>query len=83
MAPYYLTIIGIFTWMVKLRRIDITTEVPLLSFYVALPREGHLDAAVHVMSHVGQSYNSRVVYDPSYPKTDHNTIKKYDWSEFY
>ena len=53
-ASSYLTFIGIIRWMIKLRRIDIITEVLLLSSHVALPKEGHLDAAVHVMAHVGQ-----------------------------
>ena len=69
--------------MVDLERIDILTEVSLLSSHVALPREGHLDVAVHTMAHVGQRYNSRLVYDPSYPETDDNIFKKCDWSEFY
>ena len=66
-AYFYMTIINILRWMIKLGRIDITTKVSLMSSHVALPREEHLDAAVHVMSHVGQRYNSRLVYDPSYP----------------
>ena len=52
-ASYYLTIIGILRWMVELGRIDIITEVSLLSSNVALSREGHLEVAVHVMAHVG------------------------------
>ena len=64
-------------------RINIITEVLLLSSHVALPREGHLDAAVHVMAHVGQRYNFRLVYDPLYPEIDHNIFRKCDWSEFY
>ena len=35
----------------------------ILSSHVALPREGH---TVHVIAHVGQRYNSRLMYDPSY-----------------
>ena len=35
------------------------------------------------MAHVGQRYNSRLVYDPSYPEIDHSVMKKFDWSEFY
>ena len=57
-APNYLTIIGIVRWMIKLRRINILTEVSLLSSHVGLPRERHLDALVHAMAHVGQRYNS-------------------------
>ena len=60
-ASYYVTIIGILRWMIKLGRTNIITKVLLLSSHVALPRERHLDAAVHVMTHVGQRYNSRLV----------------------
>ena len=35
------------------------------------------------MVHVGQRYNSRLVYDPSYPEIDHSAFKKCDLSEFY
>ena len=69
--------------MIKLGRIDITSNVSLLSSHVALPREGHLDTEVHVMAHVGQRYNFRLVYDPSYLEIDHNVFKKCDWSLFY
>ena len=63
-ASYYLPIISILRWMIELGRINIITKRSLLSPHVALHREGHLDEAVHVMSHVGQRYNSRLVYDP-------------------
>ena len=74
-ASYYL--------LFKLGRIDIVTRVLLLSSHVAFPREGQLDAAVHVMAHVGQRYNFRLVYDPLYQETDHSVFKKCDWSEIY
>ena len=80
---YYLTIIGILRWMIELGRIDIITKVLLLLSHVGLPREGHLEAATHVMAHVGQSYNSRLMYDPSYPEIDHSVFMKFDRSEFY
>ena len=49
----------------------------LLSSHVALPREGHLDAAV------GQRYNSILVYDHSHQEMDHSVFRKCDQSEFY
>ena len=55
----------------------------LLSSHIALPSEGHLEAAVHVMAHVGKKYNSRLVYHPSYSEIDHSVFKECDWSEFY
>ena len=69
--------------MIELGRIDMITKLSLLSTHVVLPRKGHLDAAVYIMAHVGQRYNSRLVYDPSYPEIDHNIFKKCDWSEIY
>ena len=53
-----------------------------MSSHVALPREEHLEAAVHIMAHVGQRYNFRLVYDPSYPEIDHSVFEKCAWSEF-
>ena len=81
-ASYNLTIIGILRWMIELGRIDIITKVSLLSSHVALLREGHLDAAVHVMAYDGQRYNSRLVYDP-FLEIYQSVFKKCDWSEFY
>ena len=69
--------------MIELGRIDIITKVSLLLSHVALPREGHLEAAVHVMAHVGQRYNFRLVYVHSYPEIDYSAFKECDWSEFY
>ena len=65
--------------MIKLRRIDVITKVSSLLSHVGLPREGHLDEAVHVMAYVGQNYNSRLVYELSYPDIDHRVLKKSDW----
>ena len=80
---YYLTKICILRWMFELGRIDIIMEVSLLLSHIALPREGHLEGAVHVMAHVGQTYNSRLVNDPTYPGIDHSVFKKCDSLEFY
>ena len=68
---HYLSIISTLRWMIKLRRIIIITKGSLLSSHVALPREGHLDVAVHVMAHVGKRCNSRLVNDSLYPEIDH------------
>ena len=51
-------------------------------FLQALPRVGHLDAAVHAIAYVGQRYESTLVYVPSYPEIGHSVFKKCDWSEF-
>ena len=58
-ASYYLTIIAILRWMIALGRIDIIIKVSLWLSHIVLPREGHLEAAVHAKAHIGQRYNSR------------------------
>ena len=57
--------------MVELGRIEMITKVSLLSSHIALSTDGHQEAAVHVMAHVGQKYNFRLVYDPLYSEIDH------------
>ena len=54
-----------------------------MSSHIALPSERYFDAAVHVIVHVCQRFNSRLVYDPSYPEIDHSVLRKCDWSKFY
>ncbi|KAL7523480.1 hypothetical protein ACHAXR_000197, partial [Thalassiosira sp. AJA248-18] len=68
----------------NLGRIDINTEVSLLSSYLAHPREGHLEAAIHVMAYLKQKHNSRLFMDPCYPKIDKSTFNiGADWKQFY
>ena len=69
--------------MIEIGRINIITKLLLLSSHLELTRGGHLEAIVYIMTHVGHKYNSRLVYDPSYPDVDHNVFEKCDWSEFF
>ncbi len=48
----YRQIIGILRWAIELGRIDILTEVSLLSQYQADPREGHLEALYWIMNYL-------------------------------
>ncbi len=57
-------------WMVELGCIDIATEVSLLSSHLAYPHEGHLETALHIMSYLSQKHNTRLIFDPTYPKID-------------
>jgi hypothetical protein len=63
--------------------IDIATEVLLLSLHLAYPREGHLDAALHVMGYLRLKYNSQLIFYPTYPLIDDSTFQHHDWEEFY
>jgi hypothetical protein len=51
-ASFYQHLIGVMRWMVELGRVDIATEVSMLSSYLAYSREGHLEAAMHVMGYL-------------------------------
>ena len=56
--------------MIEIGRIDVATEVSMLSSHLAYPREGHLEAALHVMVYLKGRPNSRLAMDPSYPTID-------------
>ncbi|KAL7530454.1 LOW QUALITY PROTEIN: hypothetical protein ACHAXR_003505 [Thalassiosira sp. AJA248-18] len=72
-ASHYMLIIGVLGWIVELGRID----------YLSHPREGHLEAAIHVMAYLKQKHNSHLFVDPSYPKIDESTFNNgADWKQF-
>jgi hypothetical protein len=62
--------------------INIATEVSLLSLHLAYPREEHLDSALHVMGYLWLKYNSRLIFDPTYPLIDDSTFQ-HGWEEFH
>ena len=70
-------------WTVELGRVDIATEVSLHSSHLALPREGHLLTALHVMGYLCLKHNSRLIFDPTYPIIDESRFPRHDWTEFY
>ena len=82
-ASYYQSQIGVLRWCVEIGRIDIITEVSLLSSHLALPRKGHLEAVFHCFAYVEKKHNSRVIFDPTYPEIDMRDFKECDWKAFY
>ena len=70
LGSFYSSQIGILKWMVELGRINIQTEVSVLLSHLAMPREGHLDALLHIYSYLGCKHNSRMAFDPTYPTID-------------
>ena len=73
-ASYFLSLIGIMGWMIKIGCIDINTEVSLLSSHSAMPRQGHLEAALHIMGHLKLRHDTRFAFNPSYPNIDHSNF---------
>jgi len=68
---------------VELGQIDIMTEVSMLPVHNAMPREGNLKGIYHIFSYLKGHENSRIVFDPTYPKIDDRCFKNVDWGDFY
>jgi hypothetical protein len=83
MANYFLSKIWILRWCVELGRIDIITEVSMLSTFLCMPREVHLDAVYHLFSYLSLHHNARVMFDPTYPNIDMHAFIKTDWKPMY
>jgi len=79
-ASYYQSLIGILRWMVELGRVDICTEVSMMSSHLALPRKGHLDGLLHMFAYLKTHHNSEMVFDPSEPDLDMTSFPREDWS---
>ena len=79
-AAYYHSLIGVLRWIVELGRVDINTEVSMLSSHLALPQSGHLDAVFHILSYLKKKHNSVMVYDTTEVDFDRAAFPKEDWS---
>jgi hypothetical protein len=79
----YQSQIGILRWCVELGRIDIITEVSMLSTHIFFLREGNLEAVFHVFAYLGLHHNAIVVFDPTYPYIVMGTFIKTDWKSLY
>ncbi len=82
-SSFYQHLIGVMKWMVELGYIDITAEISMLSSYLACPREGHLENALHVMGYLQLKHNSQLIFDPTYPVIDQTAFPSFDWTEFH
>jgi hypothetical protein len=83
MANYFQSQIGILHWCVELVRIDIITELSMISTFLCKSREGHLDAVYHLFSYLSLNHNARVLFDPNYPDVDMRAFIKTDWKFMY
>jgi len=63
-ANYFQSLIGILRWAIELGWIDIHIDVALLSSYLAEPRLGHLEQALHIFSYLKYHITSHLVFDP-------------------
>ncbi len=67
LASFYQHLIGVMRWIVEQGRVEIATEVSLLSSFLAYPHEGHLNTALHIMGYLKNKHNTRLIFDPTYP----------------
>ena len=77
---YYMSLIGIVRWMVELGRVDICTEVSMMSSHLYFPRERHLEVVFHMFAYLKKNHNSEMVFDPSEPDIDMSDLPREYWS---
>jgi hypothetical protein len=83
LATYYQGLIGVLRWTCELGRIDISTEVSMLSSHNALPREGHLEAVLDVFAYLKKHQSAAIVFNDDLPIIDEKQFKEFDWSDIY
>ena len=66
--------------MVELGRIDICTEVSMMSSHLALPRRGHLDVPYHTFRFLKKYQDAELVFDSREPEIDPQSFPEKDWS---
>jgi hypothetical protein len=66
----YQELIGILRWAIEIGRVDIVTEVSMMSAYQASPREGHLEQLLHIFGYLKKKPNLTLYFDPTLPNLD-------------
>ena len=75
-------LIGVLRWACELGRCDILLEASLLSSHLAMPREGHLEQAIHIFGCLKCNPKRRIAFDPDHPTVNESRFKRFDWHEF-
>ena len=83
LASEFQSQVGILRWIVELGRVDIITEVSNLASQLALPRQGHLEASLHIFAHLRDKHNARLALDPTYPDINRDDFEGCDWKRYY
>ena len=65
-ANYCQSVVGTLRWIFELGRIDVITEVSMMSSHMAAPRVGHLERVFHAYSCLTNKNNACLAFDPSY-----------------
>ena len=78
----YQELIGVLRWAVELGRVDILLEASLMSTYMAMPREGHLQMLYRMFAYL-KTNSRKLGFDPRHPSINEKRFKQYDWHDFY
>lgn len=79
----YQELIGVLRWAVELGRVDILLETALMSTYMAMPREGHLQQIYRIFGYLKSHPKRKLAFDPQHPRISELRFKQYDWHDFY
>jgi hypothetical protein len=82
-AQYYMELISILRWIVKLGRMDIMVDVSMLSSYTMQPHIGHLDQVFHIFGYLKRNKYATLIFDESRVDWDEATFQTHDWTDFY
>ena len=66
----YQELIGILRWAVGIGRVDILTELSILSPYQTAPREGHLERLINIFAFIKKKPKLTLYFDPTMSRLD-------------
>ena len=67
---FFQELIGILRWAVEIGRVDILTELSMLSTYQAAPRQGHLEQVLHIFAFLKKNPKLTLYFDHTEPVLD-------------
>ena len=82
-AAKFRSIIGSLNWLITLGRFDVHYATNTLSRFGMAPREGHMKAAIKVLSYLKTFPKGRILFDTSYPQHHSIDTDDADWIEWY
>ena len=79
---FFQEIIGMLRWAIEIGRVDIHTEVSLLSSYQAAPREGHLEQLLRIVAFLKRKPKLTLYFDHKEARLDENMFNGSDRMQF-
>eukprot|EP00957_Ditylum_brightwellii_P155290 11821691-Ditylum_brightwellii.AAC.1 len=79
-GAHYQSLIRTLKLMVKLGRINICLEVPMMPSYLDIPREGYMVEFLRIFGHLRKYHNTELMFDPRNPTVDELAFEMRDWS---